>query len=114
MNPAPAHRGWVNPPKELFDILKEKGVSPFRIKVYQEVCAIPCGETRSYRWVARRLKKAKSARAVGQALKKNPFPLIIPCHRVIRADGTPGGFSGGKGLKKRLLESEKIAIIEKK
>ena len=98
----------------LLDILEETGFSPFKIRVYREVCKIPWGQTRSYRWVAERLGNAASSRAVGQALKKNPFPLSIPCHRVIRKSGATGGFSGGKALKKRLLELEKAAIIKPK
>ncbi len=96
------------PPRELFDILRDKGFTPFQIRVYREVASIPWGRTKSYKWVADRLKKPKSQRAVGQALKNNPFPFIIPCHRVIRSDGAPGGFSGGRTLKKRLLKAEKV------
>lgn len=99
------------PPRALFDILKARGCTPFQIKVYKAVSTIPEGSTRSYKWVARRLKKPDSSRAVGQALKRNPFPLVIPCHRVIGEDGSPGGFSGGRGLKKRLLIMEKDNII---
>lgn len=101
-------------PKGLFDILKDKGFTPFQIKTYRYVCTIPWGKTRSYKWVAQRLGRAESSRAVGQALKRNPFPFIIPCHRVIKTDGTIGGFSLGKKLKKRLLELEKTAIINTK
>lgn len=101
------------PPERLFDILKDRGFSPFQIRVYKSACSIPWGKTRSYKWVAQRLGNAKSSRAVGQALRKNPFPLIIPCHRVIKKDGTIGGYSGGKGLKKRLLELERAAIMPK-
>lgn len=57
--------------------------------------------------------RSGSSRAVGQALKRNPYPLIVPCHRVIRADGSIGGFSEGKRLKKRLLELEKADKIRK-
>ena len=98
----------------LLDILREKGFSPFKIKVYREVCKIPWGQTRSYKWVAGRVGNAASSRAVGQALKNNPFPLSIPCHRVIREGGSLGGFSGGKAYKKRLLELEKTAIMKPK
>ena len=76
------------------------------------VSSIRWGETRSYGWVAGRLGSRRSQRAVGQALRKNPFPLIIPCHRVIRRDGAIGGFSCGRRLKKRLLTLERADTIE--
>ncbi|MDB4349586.1 MGMT family protein [Omnitrophica bacterium] len=94
-----------------FDILRKRGFSPFEITAYREVSSIPWGQTKSYKWVARRLKSPQSQRAVGQALKRNPFPFIIPCHRVIRQDGNLGGFSCGRHLKKRLLELEKADIL---
>ena len=95
----------------LYEILGKMGFSPFAIRVYRETSAIPWGETRSYQWVAGRLDQPRSQRAIGQALKGNPFPFIIPCHRVVRKDGSLGGFSCGKGLKKRLLRLEKAGII---
>jgi O-6-methylguanine DNA methyltransferase len=101
------------PPEGLFDILKDRGFTPFQIKAYKAVSSIPWGETKSYKWVARMLNKPESQRAVGQALKKNPYPFIIPCHRVIREDGAVGGFAyGGRRLKKKLLELEKAGIIK--
>ena len=62
----------------------------------------------SYGELARRLGRPRAARAVGQALAANPVPLMVPCHRVIRADGSPGGFGGGLDLKRRLLELEGV------
>jgi methylated-DNA-[protein]-cysteine S-methyltransferase len=82
-------------------------MTPFAKRVYRIVSAIPLGQVRSYRWVARKAGCPFAARAVGQALRKNPFPLIIPCHRVINADGNLGGYSGGVKVKRRLLELEK-------
>jgi methylated-DNA-[protein]-cysteine S-methyltransferase len=64
--------------------------------------SIPYGETRSYRWIAGRLGWPQSARAVGQAVKRNPIPIVIPCHRVIREDGSIGGFSL-EGVSKQYL-----------
>ncbi len=85
-------------------------VSPFQKKVYQAVSEIPFGETRSYQWVARKIGKPKSARAIGQVLKKNPYLLAIPCHRVIKKNGSLGGYVLGKKLKKKLLDWEKSLI----
>jgi len=76
--------------------------------VWKACAEIPAGETRTYGWIARKIGKPGSARAVGQALGKNPFAPTIPCHRVVRSDGSLGGYSGKGGLstKKRLLLKE--------
>ncbi|HEC66044.1 MAG TPA: MGMT family protein [bacterium] len=81
-------------------------LTPFQKKVLGVVTTIPCGETRSYKWVAERMGKPRAARAVGQALKKNPYLEIIPCHRVIRSDGKLGGYSKGIQKKRKLLKKE--------
>jgi methylated-DNA-[protein]-cysteine S-methyltransferase len=85
------------------------GVPPFRRRVYQMARTIPPGETRSYGEIAARLGAPGSARAVGQALGRNPFPIIVPCHRVLAAGGKIGGFSanGGVGTKLRMLALER-------
>ena len=62
---------------------------------------------KSYRWIAQKLGKPDASRAVGNALARNPIPVIIPCHRVVRSDGAIGGFALGPGWKKRLLALEK-------
>ena len=65
---------------------------------------IPYGQVRSYKWVAEKIGKPSACRAVGHALAANPLPLIIPCHRVIRSDGGPGGFGGGStNVKTKLM-----------
>lgn len=78
-------------------------------KVWKACASIPSGQTRTYGWIARKIGSPKASRAVGQALARNPFSPIIPCHRVICSDGRLGGFSasGGVRTKKLLLESEK-------
>lgn len=78
----------------------------FQIQVWQELRQIPPGETISYQELARRLRKPKAARAVGQACGANPIPLIVPCHRVIAGNGALGGFSSGLARKKWLLDYE--------
>ncbi len=80
--------------------------TPFQQKVWQAARAIPFGQTRSYKWVAAQVGSAGGARAVGQALGRNPLPVIVPCHRVLAAGGGPGGFSGGIEVKKFLLRLE--------
>ena len=80
----------------------------FDQRVYLETRAIPPGETLTYGEIADRLGDRGLSRAVGQALGRNPFPIVVPCHRVIAAEGRPGGFSapGGVRTKQRLLEIE--------
>ena len=80
---------------------------PFTQAVLKLTAKIPYGAVRSYAWVARKLGKPNAARAVGNALARNPVPIIIPCHRIVRADGTLGAFALGSGWKKRLLDLEK-------
>jgi methylated-DNA-[protein]-cysteine S-methyltransferase len=85
-----------------------EGVPPFHRRVYALARKIPPGSTLSYGEIATRLGKPGSARAVGQALGRNPFAIVVPCHRVVAAGGRPGGFSaeGGVDTKLRLLALE--------
>jgi len=89
--------------------LRLDGLSPFTKRVLSACRKIQPGRTLTYSQLAERTGKPRAARAVGTALAKNPIPLIIPCHRVVRSDGTPGGFTapGGTGLKRKLLNLEK-------
>ncbi|MDD5692644.1 MAG: MGMT family protein [Candidatus Omnitrophica bacterium] len=82
-------------------------MTPFAKKVYQVVLSIPLGQVRSYKWVAQKAGSPGAFQAVGQALKRNPYPLIIPCHRVIRNDEKIGGYALGAKQKKFLLKLEK-------
>ncbi len=84
------------------------GVGPFERRVLEQLRRIPRGEVRTYREVAQAIGYPGAVRAVGNACAKNPIPLLIPCHRVIRTDGGLGGYSlrGGLALKRRLLEQE--------
>lgn len=83
------------------------GLPPFTRAVLRITAQIPYGEVRSYQWVARRLGNPRATRAVGNALARNPIPIIIPCHRVVRSDGTLGGFALGRDWKRKLLVLEK-------
>jgi len=85
------------------------GTTDFQKRVWSIVRNIPRGETRSYGWVAKQLGLPKAARAVGQAVGRNPLPIIIPCHRVVSGDGKLGGFGGGLEIKKFLLDLEQAA-----
>jgi methylated-DNA-[protein]-cysteine S-methyltransferase len=84
------------------------GVPPFHRRVYEAARRIPPGEILSYGEIAARLGTPRAARAVGQALGQNPFPIVVPCHRVVAAGGKIGGFSahGGVATKLRMLAIE--------
>jgi methylated-DNA-[protein]-cysteine S-methyltransferase len=88
------------------------GLPPFHQRVYRLAATLGPGETRTYGEVARLLGEPGAARAVGQALAKNPIPLLVPCHRVLAAGGGAGGFTapGGLATKRRLLEIEGAAL----
>lgn len=100
-------RYWEGEATAFTDKIDLSGATYFQQNVWRAVQAIPYGETRSYSWVAARVGCPKAVRAVGQALAKNPVPIVVPCHRVIASDGSLGGFSGGSGMKKYLLHLER-------
>src|SRR5690554_563109 len=81
--------------------------SNFQKRVWKEIMQIPYGETRSYGFIARNIENPDAARAVGMACNRNPIPIIIPCHRVIGADGCLTGYAGGLSIKKWLLFHER-------
>jgi len=87
-----------------------KPLTSFQRRVYTVVKQIPVGQVRTYAWVARKVNRPGAARAVGNALNRNPFPIIVPCHRVVRSNGSVGGYAFGKDLKKQLLEIERVKI----
>lgn len=86
-------------------------LTPFQRSVLQKVRTIPVGKVRSYRWVAQAIGAERAVRAVGTALARNPVPLLIPCHRVIRSDGRLGEYSGGgPSVKAKLLAFEGVDL----
>ena len=93
-----------------------RGLSEFERAVLLKALEIPSGEVRPYSWIAREIGHPEAVRAVGTALGKNPVPLLIPCHRVVRADGSIGSYSmGGSRIKRALLEVEDVepGILER-
>lgn len=103
-------KGTPPEPRDLTHLtLDMEGIPPFHQRVYEVARAIPPGETLSYGEVARLLGEPGAARAVGQALGANPFAPVVPCHRVLAANGRPGGFSapGGIDTKLRMLLTER-------
>lgn len=100
---------FAGEPKDLLNIeIDLEGIPDFHRRVYDVARAIPPGQTLTYGEVAERLDSPGAARAVGQALGQNPFPIIVPCHRVLGAGGKVGGFSapGGTTTKMRMLTIE--------
>ena len=81
--------------------------TPFQLRVWEALLEIPYGETRSYREIARAVRKPDAVRAVGSANGANPVALVVPCHRVIQSGGRLGGYGGGLELKARLLAMER-------
>ena len=84
--------------------------TPFQQKVWRALMEIPYGETVSYGELARRVGNAKASRAVGMANHVNRIPIIIPCHRVVGANGRLTGYAGGLEIKRKLLETEGIDV----
>ena len=99
--------------RRVFDLpLAPKGTEFYR-SVWRALEEIPYGETRSYRDIAQTVGRPKAVRAVGQANHNNPIPIIIPCHRVVGANGSLTGYGGGLDLKERLLRLE-AGVVEGK
>ncbi len=95
-------------------VLQAEGITEFQRKVYLELLNVPCGSTITYGELGRRIG-CRSAQAIGQALRRNPFAPEVPCHRVIAADGSLCGFNGQREgemieKKRQLLEQEKMEV----
>lgn len=90
------------------DIVHLDMCSAFQQSVLRAEHAIPRGSVSTYQRIAKHLGSTQGARAVGTALARNPFPILVPCHRAIRSDGTLGGFQGGIEMKRALLEMEGV------
>lgn len=98
---------------ELVTVTKAVAKTDFQRRVLLAVSKIPKGEVRTYKWVAKRAGRPDASRAVGQILKRNPLPFVIPCHRVVKSDYGLGGYMFGKGLKRQLLRSEGLTVKKK-
>ncbi len=114
--PTPAHRilatsveqleQYFNGDRKKFDIPLDLNGTEFQMQVWQALIRIPYGKTFSYSDLARHIGREKAVRAVGTANGRNPICIIVPCHRVIAADGSLGGYSGGLNIKAHLLKLE--------
>ena len=96
--------------RKAFDLPLNPQGTPFQQKVWAALRDIPWGETRTYKDIALAVDCPRGFRAIGQANHRNPLPILIPCHRVVAADGGPGGYGGGLEMKKALLAVEGISI----
>jgi methylated-DNA-[protein]-cysteine S-methyltransferase len=94
-----------------FDLDVQLHGTPFERRVWDEVRAIPYGETASYAEIARRIGRPGASRAVGRANGRNPVAVIVPCHRVVGSDGSLTGYAGGIEMKRALLELERRAVL---
>lgn len=95
----------------IFDLPLAPQGTPFRRAVWEALLGVPWGTTASYGDIARRIGRPRAARAVGAANGANPLPIVIPCHRIVGADGSLTGFGGGLPIKERLLALEGVALV---
>jgi methylated-DNA-[protein]-cysteine S-methyltransferase len=91
-----------------FEVSTSASGTPFQLRVWKALTTIPYGETRSYGEIARQIRNPKAVRAVGRANGANPIAVIVPCHRVIGANGTLTGYGGGLDRKEKLLKLERV------
>ena len=94
--------------RKSFDIPIKFVGTPFQISVWKALQSIPYGQTASYKDIANLIENPRAYRAVGMANNKNPLAIIVPCHRVVGADGSLTGYAGGIKIKEKLLELEKL------
>lgn len=97
--------------RQAFDLALAPRGTPFQQAVWQQLQAIPAGETRTYGQIATALGRPGAARAVGAAIGRNPLPIVIPCHRVLGAGNALTGFSGGLWRKQWLLQHEGVKFV---
>lgn len=99
---------YLDGKRRVFELPLVFNGTAFQNKVWQALCDIPYGETRSYKQLAQAVGNPKACRAVGMANNKNPLLIVVPCHRVIGADGRLVGYAAGLEIKQQLLEMEKL------
>src|SRR5690606_26543840 len=103
-------REYFEGARTTFDLPLAAHGSEFQRRVWATLMEIPAGETRSYGWVAERIGRPSASRAVGAANGQNPIVIVVPCHRVVGANGTLTGYGGGLQRKRWLLEHETASL----
>src|SRR5579884_1220716 len=95
-----------------FDLPLDLRVAPFHDAVLRELALVPYGRTETYGALARKVGRPNAARAVGTVMNRNPIPIVLPCHRVVGANGSLTGYAGGLDVKRRLLQLEGAILFE--
>jgi methylated-DNA-[protein]-cysteine S-methyltransferase len=95
-----------------FDLPIDLRVAPFHADVLRELALVPYGRTETYGGLARKVGRPSAARAVGTVMNRNPIPIVLPCHRVVGANGALTGYAGGLDVKRRLLQLEGAMLFE--
>lgn len=95
----------------VFDVPLAPHGTPFRRAVWEALLGVPWGTTAAYGEIARRIGRPRAVRAVGAANGANPLPIVIPCHRIVGADGSLTGYAGGLSVKERLLALEGVTLV---
>ena len=106
--------GYFAGKRREFDVQLNLVGNPFELSVWEALCTIPYGETASYGDIARAVARPNAVRAVGQANGRNPLAIVVPCHRVIGADGRLTGYAGGIERKRWLLAHERAGVLEQR
>lgn len=96
--------------RRAFDLPLDLRVAPFYADVLRELARVPYGHTDTYGALAKRAGKPKAARAVGTVMNRNPIPIVLPCHRIVGANGALTGYAGGLDVKRHLLQLEGVTL----
>ncbi len=94
-----------------FDLPIDLRVAPFHAEVLRELALVPYGRTETYGALAAKVGRPRAARAVGMVMNRNPIPIVLPCHRIVGANGSLTGYAGGLDVKRRLLELEGATLL---
>jgi methylated-DNA-[protein]-cysteine S-methyltransferase len=94
-----------------FDLPIDLRVAPFPAEVLRELALVPYGHTETYGALAAKIGRPRAARAVGTVMNRNPIPIVLPCHRIVGADGSLTGYAGGLDVKRHLLELEGATLL---
>ena len=97
--------------RQTFDLPLDLRVAPFYEAVLRELARVPYGSTETYGGLARKVGHPTAARAVGTVMNRNPIPIVLPCHRVVGANGSLTGYAGGLDVKRRLLQLEGAMLV---